>query len=125
AAQAKAYRIADNATAAIAEWDKELLPIELGELEEMNFDLNLLGFEEEELAAFMSGDVEDGLVDPDDVPAPPDAATTQMGDLWILGNHRLLCGNSSSVADVDRLLDGAVVHLVNTGLPYNVKVEPR
>lgn len=124
-AQAKAYRIADNATAAIATWDKELLPIELGELEAMNFDLNLLGFEEEELAAFMSGDVENGLVDPDDVPAPPDAATTQLGDLWVLGNHRLLCGNSGSVADVDRLLDGAVIHLVNTDPPYNVKVEPR
>jgi DNA modification methylase len=91
----------------------------------MNFDLNLLGFEEEELAAYMSGDVNDGLVDPDSVPAPPDAAITQPGDLWILGNHRLLCGNSSSVTDVDRLLDGATIQLANTDPPYNVKVEPR
>jgi DNA modification methylase len=61
----------------------------------------------------------------DDVPEPPDEATTKPGDLWILGNHRLLCGDSSKPEDVDRLLDGAVIHLVNTDPPYNVKVEPR
>jgi DNA modification methylase len=59
------------------------------------------------------------------VPEPPDAATTQPGDLWILGEHRLLCGDSSKPEDVDRLLDGATIHLVNTDPPYNVKVEPR
>lgn len=123
--QAKAYRIADNATAAIAEWDKELLPLELGQLEEMDFDLSLLGFDEEELGAFMSGEVEDGLVDPDDVPLPPDAPITQPGDLWVLGDHRLLCGDSSKAEDVDRLLNGARIHLINTDPPYNVKVEPR
>ena len=61
----------------------------------------------------------------DEVPAPPDEATTQPGDLWILGDHRLLCGDSSKPGDVDRLLDGAVIHLCNTDPPYNVKVEPR
>ncbi|MGE4135234.1 MAG: site-specific DNA-methyltransferase [Pirellulales bacterium] len=61
----------------------------------------------------------------DEVPAPPDEATTRPGDLWILGDHRLLCGDSSKPDDVDRLLDGAVIHLVNTDPPYNVKVEPR
>ncbi len=61
----------------------------------------------------------------DEVPAPPDEATTQLGDLWILGDHRLLCGDSSKPEDVDRLLDGAVIHLVNSDPPYNVKVEPR
>jgi DNA modification methylase len=66
-----------------------------------------------------------GLTDPDDVPEPPDEATTRPGDLWILGNHLLLCGDSSKPEDVDRLLDGAVIHLVNTDPPYNVKVEPR
>jgi DNA modification methylase len=69
--------------------------------------------------------LQEGLTDPDDVPAPPDEAITQPGDLWVLGNHRLLCGDSSKVADVDRLLEGAVIHLVNTDPPYNVKVEPR
>lgn len=124
-AQVKAYRIADNATGEIAEWDYDMLPIELSALQEMNFDLNLLGFDAEELAHIMSGDVAGGNTDPDDVPAPPDEATTKPGDLWILGNHRLLCGDSSSAADLDRLLDGAVIHLVNTDPPYNVKVEPR
>jgi DNA modification methylase len=66
-----------------------------------------------------------GLTDPDDIPGPPDQAVTQPGDLWLLGEHRLLCGNSSRPEDVDRLLDGAKIHLVNTDPPYNVKVEPR
>lgn len=124
-AQVKAYRIADNATNEIAEWNYELLPIELSALQEMNYDLGLLGFDDEELKRIMSGDVEQGLTDPDDIPAPPDAATTQAGDLWILGNHRLLCGDSSKPEDLDRLLDGARIQLVNTDPPYNVKVEPR
>ena len=67
----------------------------------------------------------DGLTDPDDVPEPPEEPVTTPGDLWILGEHRLLCGDSSDQADVDRLLDGAPVHLVYTDPPYNVKVEPR
>src|SRR5262249_41954799 len=66
-----------------------------------------------------------GLTDPDAIPEPPDKATTQPGDLWVLGNHRLLCGDSSKPEDVDRLLDGAPIPLVNTDPPYNVKVEPR
>jgi DNA modification methylase len=65
------------------------------------------------------------LTDPDAVPLPGDAAITKPGDLWILGNHRLLCGDASEAQDVDRLLAGAAVHLVNTDPPYNVKVEPR
>jgi len=69
--------------------------------------------------------VKAGLTDPDDVPAPPDEAITQPGDLWVMGDHRLLCGDSSSAVDVDRLLDGQSIHLVNTDPPYNVKVEPR
>jgi len=83
------------------------------------------GFDPDELAKILNPDLKDGQCDPDDVPAPPDAAITQPGDLWILGEHRLLCGDSSKPADVDRLLDGAVIHLANTDPPYNVKVEPR
>src|SRR3954467_9357985 len=124
-AQAKAYRIADNQTANIATWDKELLPLELRDLQGMNFDLNTLGFDEEELAQFLPGDIPNGLVDPDAVPEPPDKAITQPGDLWILGDHRLLCGDSSKPEDVDRLLDGAKIQLVNTDPPYNVDVQPR
>lgn len=124
-AQIKAYRLADNQTATLAEWDYDLLPIELTDLQALNYDIGLLGFSTEELADIFDPGVQDGLTDPDDVPAPPDAATTQPGDLWILGDHRLLCGDSSKPEDVDRLLDGAPIHLVNTDPPYNVKVEPR
>jgi len=124
-AQIKAYRIADNRAAENATWDFDLLPIELGELQAMDFDLGLLGFDADELTKILAPAGNEGLTDPDDIPAPPDAATTQPGDLWVLGNHRLLCGDSSKPADVDRLLAGAVVHLANTDPPYNVKVEPR
>jgi len=124
-AQIKAYRLADNKSASIAEWDMELLPLELEGLKEMEFDLGLLGFSPEELAEILSPPAVEGLTDPDEVPEPPDEATTQPGDLWILGNHRLLCGDSSKTADVDRLLDGAAIDLVNTDPPYNVRVEPR
>lgn len=124
-AQIKAYRIADNQTASLAEWDQELLPLELAELREMNFDLNLTGFSEVELAEWLGDEVQEGLTDPDEVPESPDEAITQLGDLWILGDHRLLCGDSSKAEDVDRLLDGQPIHLVNTDPPYNVRVEPR
>jgi DNA modification methylase len=123
--QIRAYRIADNQTASLATWDYDLLPIELAGLKEANYDLGLLGFDPDELAKLLDPTLKDGLCDPDDVPAPPDAAITQPGDLWVLGNHRLLCGDSSSPADVDRLLAGNGIHLVNTDPPYNVKVEPR
>ena len=78
-----------------------------------------------ELAKLLEPEVQAGLTDPDDVPESPDDPVTQSGDLWILGEHRLLCGDSSKPEDVDRLLDGAAIHLVNTDPPYNVKVEPR
>jgi DNA modification methylase len=123
--QIKAYRIADNQTASLATWDYDLLPIELAELQGMNYDLGLLGFDPDELAKLLDPTLKDGLCDPDDVPEPPDEATTQPGDLWLLGEHRLLCGDSGNIDDVDRLLDGASIHLVNTDPPYNVKVEPR
>ena len=123
--QVKALRIADNKTAEIAEWNLELLPIELAELQGMDFDLGLLGFDQDELAKLLDPDGQQGLCDPDEIPAPPDEAITQPGDLWILGEHRLLCGDSSKPADLDRLLDGQLVHLCNTDPPYNVKVEPR
>lgn len=123
--QAQAYRIADNQTASIAQWDKDLLKVELMDLQGLEFDLDLLGFAPDDLTKYLGESVEDGLVDPDDVPQPPDEAITQPGDLWILGDHRLLCGDSSKEEDVDRLLDGQSIQLVNTDPPYNVKVEPR
>jgi len=123
--QAKAYRLADNQTNTLAEWDYELLPIELKDLQAADFDLDLLGFDTEALAQLLDGRVQEGLTDPDEVPAPPDEAVTRPGDLYILGQHRLLCGDSGKPEDVDRLLDGQPVHLVNTDPPYNVKVASR
>lgn len=124
AKMAKAYRIADNKTSEASEWDVELLASELAELKNLDFDPADLAFDEDGMSRAL-GTLEQGLTDPDDIPEPPDAATTQRGDLWILGDHRLMCGDSASAEDVDRLLDGAPIHLCNTDPPYNVKVEPR
>jgi len=125
--QVRAYRIADNKTGELAEWDFEILPIELAELREGGFDMATLAFDDEELAKLLNqgAGVTEGLTDPDDVPEPPDEAITQPGDLWVLGDHRLLCGDSASEADLDRLLDGHTCDLVNMDPPYNVRVEPR
>ncbi len=122
--QARAYRIADNQAATIATWDEDRLPLELMALQEAGFDLDLTGFTADELLRLMESPTE-GLTDPDAVPEPPDEAVTQPGDLWVLGKHRLLCADSAKPEDVDRLLAGAAIHLVNTDPPYNVKVEPR
>ena len=89
------------------------------------FDLNLVGFSPQELQDLLHTEVETGLSDPDDIPQPLDEAETRPGDLWLLGDHRLLCGDAARAEDVDRLLDGSQVHLVNTDPPYNVRVEPR
>ena len=125
--KARAYRLADNRVAAIAEWDFDLLPIELSELREEGVDLDILGFASDELEKLLGAGIHgnEGLTDPDAIPEPPDEPVTQPGDLYVLGEHRLLCGDSGSAEDVDRLLDGARIHLVNTDPPYNVKVEPR
>jgi DNA modification methylase len=124
-AQIKAYRIADNQTATLAQWDYDLLPIELAELQQLDIDLRLTGFSADDLLHLLAPPPEQGVVDPDDIPEPPDEPRTRVGDLWQLGRHRLYCGDSGQPADLDRLLEGARVHLVNTDPPYGVKVEPR
>ena len=120
-AQKRAYVIADNRLALDAGWDEELLTEELKTLEGMDFDLSMTGFDLDELHGYL----EDEEAEESPVPEPPEDPVTQTGDLWVLGKHRLLCGDSGKVEDVDRLLGGAPVHLVNTDPPYNVKVEPR
>jgi DNA modification methylase len=124
-AQVKAYRLADNQTATLSSWDDDKLPLELAQLQQLDFDLNLTGFSADELMRLLGSEENEGLTDPDAVPEPPDEPITQPGDLWILGKHRLLCGDSSKAEDLDRLLDGVAIHLVNTDPPYNVKLEPR
>ncbi len=123
--QIKAYRLTDNKTAELADWDYELLSIELSELMDTNFDMDILAFDEKELTKLLDANIEQGLTDPDEVPEPPDEPITRYSDIWILGRHRLMCGDSASEKDLDRLLDGSEIHLVNTDPPYNVKVEPR
>jgi DNA modification methylase len=124
---AVALGIALNRTSSLASWSEEALARLLAELQ-VQGSLDGTGYSDAEvktLLAAANAAAREGLCDPDDVPLPPDAAVTQSGDLWILGDHRLLCGDSSSVADLDRLLAGARIQLVNTDPPYNVKVEPR
>jgi DNA modification methylase len=126
-AELRAFAIVDNRSGELSEWDEELLAKQLQELSASDYDIDLLGFDGTDLAELLAGgDLagEDSEA-ADHVPAPPDKATTRLGDLWILGEHRLLCGDSARAEDVDRLLSGAEVHLVNTDPPYNVKVEPR
>jgi len=123
--QVRAYRIADNQTASIAEWDMDLLSIELKDLQLNEYDLDLLGFDSDDLAKMLNEESTTGLTDPDSVPEPPDDPITRRGDIWLLGDHRLMCGDSGSPDDLDRLLDGATIDMVNMDPPYNVRVEPR
>ncbi len=124
-AQVRALRIADNKLHELSSWGMGVLQLELADLQALEFDMSLLGFDAEDLNAAIAPPGSEGLTDPDEVPGKPDAATTVPGDIWVLGNHRLMCGDSSKADQLDRLLDGQPIHLVNTDPPYNVKVEPR
>lgn len=124
--QKKAYIIADNRLALNAGWDNNMLTIELNELLEDKFSLELLGFNADELNALLNPiEVTDGLTDEDEVPEPPPEPITKLGDIWILGNHRLMCGDSTSIDAVDKLMDGNAVDLVFTDPPYNVAFNGR
>jgi DNA modification methylase len=124
-AQIKAYRIADNKIAELADWNQDLLVEELAALRTLDFDVDILGFSSEELRELLSIASAENLGDPDWILEPPDQATTKPGDLWLLGRHRLYCGDAGLAADVDFLLEGAAIHLVQTDPPYNAGVEPR
>lgn len=117
-AQKRAYIIADNKLAENAGWDDDLLALELGELSEMDFDITLTGFSEDELNQIMGAAGVEGLTDDDDVPDVPEIPVTVEGDVWILGNHRLMCGDSTSVDAVEKLMDGQNADLLFTSPPY-------
>jgi len=118
--QKKAYIIADNRLALNAGWDNQLLTIELNELLENKFSLDLLGFNADELNALLNPvEIIEGLTDEDDVPEPPPEPITKLGDVWILGNHRLMCGDSTSIDDGEKLMNGMLADLVFTDPPYN------
>ncbi len=118
--KARAYRIADNATAAIATWDDDLLPEELRDLAALDIDIKALGFSPEELAEWLAP-AETALEGADDAVEPAKVAVSRTGDLWILGNHRLLCGDSTKRDDVLRVMDGQKAALVATDPPYLVE----
>jgi len=114
-AQKKAYVLADNQLATNAGWDAELLSTELRGLDELGFDLDLLGFGD--LDSLLAEQTE-GLTDPEDVPDVPDAPVTVVGDVWLLGRHRVMCGDSTSIDAVERLMDGQSADLCFTSPPY-------
>ena len=121
-AQRRAYVIADNRLALDAGWDNDLLKIELQDLKAADFDLSLTGFSPDEIANFLV-DPTAGLTDPDAVPDVPAVPITVDGDVWLLGRHRLMCGDSTSVDAVERLCDGQLVDMWLTDPPYNVAYE--
>jgi DNA modification methylase len=121
----RTYRIADNKTAELSDWDMDILPSELSALREMDIDLNAIGFSDEELEKILGAGIHgnDGITDPDAVPEPPDDAITQPGDIWILGKHRLMCGDSTNQNDARKLMSGAKAQLIHSDPPYGMGKE--
>ncbi len=116
--QKKAYIIADNKLALNAGWDDELLKLELAGLKDAGYDLSLVGFNADELKAFEP--VIEGLVDEDQVPEVPEEPKTKLGDIYKLGNHRLMCGDSTSIDNVEKLMNGIYPDLIHTDPPYGM-----
>jgi len=120
-AQKRAYVIADNRMALDAGWDIDLLKVELGDLQGLDFDLALTGFDPGELENFLAEKTE-GLTDPDAVPETPANPVTVLGDVWLMGKHRLMCGDSTSIEQAETLTKGNGVDFVFTDPPYGVAV---
>jgi len=123
--QRKALIIADNKLALNSDWDNELLTIELNELLADGFALEVLGFNPDELSALLEPEVVEGLTDEDAVPEVPEEPKTRLGDIYQLGRHRLMCGDSTSLEAVDKLMNGNKVDMVFTDPPYNVAFNGR
>ena len=119
-AQRKAYIIADNRLALDAGWDDEMLRVELQDLDAVDFDLTLTGFDLDEIGALFPDEPTEGLTDEDAVPEAPEQPVTVEGDVWLLGRHRLMCGDSTSIDAVERLMDGRKADMVFTDPPYGM-----
>ena len=120
----RAYRVADNQLAARASWDFERLSSELGGLKSSGFDLDLIGFEPDQLETILASLGSSGLTDPDSVPEVLDQPISRLGDVWLLGDHRIGCGDSTSATDVASVLGASQPHLMVTDPPYGVGYEP-
>ena len=118
-AQKRAYVIADNRLALDAGWDNDMLKIELQDLDAEGFDLSLTGFNPDEIGNFLAEPTA-GLTDEDAVPEVPAVPVTVEGDVWLLGRHRLMCGDSTSIDAVERLIAGAKIDLIHTDPPYGI-----
>ena len=124
-AQKRAYILADNQLALNAGWDDDLLRAELAALQEDDFNVRLVGFDDEELARLLAAqDATDGLCDEDAAPPVPQTPTSRLGDLWLLGRHRLLCGDSTDAQTVSRVLGSVKPTLLVTDQPYGVQYDP-
>ena len=119
-AQKKALVIADNKLALNADWDTQILSLELSELQDIGFDLDILGFDANELNALLEPEEVEGLTDEDAVPEVPEEPKTKLGDIYQLGNHRLMCGDSTSIDAVEKLMDGVYPDLIHTDPPYGM-----
>lgn len=122
-AQKRAYILADNKLALNAGWDDELLALEFADLASLGVDLSLTGFGEDEILALTSLG-SPGLTDPDEIPPAPAQPVSRPSDVWLLGNHRLLCGDSTNADDVAMALNGVKPHLLVTDPPYGVSYDP-
>jgi DNA modification methylase len=125
--QIRAFRLLANQSANWAEWDDVLLSAELNDLLAVDFDLSLIGFDDVELEALLAGEVDPEAASregEDDVPEPPETPISRPGDLWVLGKHRLLCGDATVATDVERLLGDVTPLLMVTDPPYGVEYDP-
>lgn len=122
--QINAYRIADNRTAEESEWDSELLKMEIKDLEDKDFKLDLLGFNEDQLNDMLFEEKQ-GLTDEDEVPEAPEEPISKLGDIWKLGNHRVMCGDSTMLNDIDKLTEKQKPDMIFTDPPYNVAFNGR
>jgi len=120
-AQKRAYVIADNKLALNAGWDEDMLRVEFGELQDEGFDLALLGFDADELAALMADPGTEGLTDPDAAPEVPAEPVSVLGDVWLLGRYRIVCGDCTDALVVGKALNGVTPHLMVTDPPYGVE----
>lgn len=124
-AQKRAYVIADNQLALNAGWDIDILQNEVQALVNDNFNLDLIGFDEDFLNGLLDVQMSEGLIDEDEVPEPPVEPVSKRGDVWLLGNHRLMCGDSTSIDDVDNLMNGEKADLLFTDPPYGIDFAPQ